>query len=318
MNKNNTGLLSIIIPAFNEEAMIPITYEAVSSEMKKNNIPFEIIFVDDGSKDNTYNSIVALTAKGYADVKGISFSRNFGKEAAIFAGLKESTGDCCVVMDCDLQHPVSIIPEMYALWKEGYEVIEGVKSDRGKESLLHRGFAKLFYSIISNLSDIDMKNTSDFKLLDRAAVDSLLDMPERAPFFRGMSQWIGFKSAKVSFEVAERQVGTSKWSVGKLIKYAIHNICVFSSKPINIVTWLGGIFIFLGLIISIECLVTFFEGKSAPGFPTVICLLFISTGTIMLSLGIIGYYIAQIYDEIKARPRYIVSRRCSLNKKDLE
>lgn len=311
MNDSVSGLISIIVPAYNEEAMIPLAYEAISSEMKKSNIPFEVIFVDDGSKDGSFDAITTISETPNSHVNGISFSRNFGKEAAILAGLKEAKGDCCVVMDCDLQHPVEIIPEMYSLWKEGYEVVEGVKSNRGKEGFLYKVFAKLFYSLISDFSKIDMRNTSDFKLLDRVAIDSLLEMPERAPFFRGMSQWIGFKSIQIPYEVAERKLGTSKWSFGKLVKYSIHNICTFSSKPLNLVTWLGGIFIFIGLIVSIECLVNFFRGKSAPGFPTVICLLFISTGVIMLSLGIIGYYIAQIYDEIKARPRYLIRKRCT-------
>ena len=320
--------LSIIIPAFNEEQMIPLTYEAVSKCMVENSIPFEIVFVDDGSKDKTYEQIEAVAEKcrneygtlcGHEDdqnqipgvVKGVSFSRNFGKESAIMAGLREATGACCVVMDCDLQHPIETVPEMYALWNAGYEVVEGVKSDRGQESAIHRGFAKLFYSIISSMSDIDMKDTSDFKLLDRVAVDTLLAMPERAPFFRGMSQWIGFKSTRISYEVAERTVGESKWSFSSLVKYAIHNITTFSAKPMNLVVWLGVVFIVFGFLTAIEALVRYFQGTAAAGFTTVICLIFIATGFIMLSLGIIGYYIAQIYDEIKARPRYIVRLRCT-------
>lgn len=310
MNTNKNKLLSIIIPAYNEQDMIPITHKTVGDCMKANNIPYEIIFINDGSNDATFNRIEDLVNRGFDDVKGISFSRNFGKEAAIMAGLNEAAGACCVVMDCDLQHPVEIVPQMYSLWEQGYEVVEGVKADRGKESAIHRGFAKLFYNIISDMSNIDMRDTSDFKLLDRVAIDTLIAMPERSPFFRGLSQWIGFKSTRISFEVADRQVGESKWSPVKLIQYAIHNICVFSSKPMHIVTWLGVIFIAIGLISAIESLIRYFMGTAAEGFTTVICLLFISCGVIMISLGIIGYYIAQIYEEIKARPRYIISQRC--------
>lgn len=304
-------LLSIIIPAYNEEDMIPITYKTIKKVMQENDIPFEIVFVDDGSKDNTYACINELVKNGATDVRGISFSRNFGKEAAIFAGLKEAQGECCVVMDCDLQHPAEVVPSMYSLWKEGYEVVEGVKTDRGTEGFLHKAFAKMFYSIISNLSEIDMKDTSDFKLLDRKAVDSLLDMPERAPFFRGMSQWIGFKSTRVYFEVADRQLGESKWSVSALVRYAIHNICVFSSKPMLLVTWMGILFVIMGFVAALESLYRYFWGTAAAGFTTVICLICIASGFIMISLGIIGYYISQIYEEIKARPRFIVSRRCA-------
>lgn len=307
--------MSIVIPAYNEQEMIPITYKTLKGVMDENNIPFEIIFVDDGSKDDTFKQIMSLSENGTGEVKGISFSRNFGKEAAIFAGLKEAEGDCCVVMDCDLQHPAEVVPSMYSLWLEGYEVVEGVKSSRGKESHAHNFFARLFYSAISSMSGIDMNDTSDFKLLDRAAVDSLLAMPERTPFFRGMSQWIGFKSTRVSFEVAERQVGTSKWSTGKLIKYAIHNITIFSSRPMQLVSVLGIVFIIGAIMVAIETLYRYFSGTAADGFTTVICLILLSSGLIMISLGIIGQYIANIYDEIKARPRYIVSKRCNGGKR---
>lgn len=303
--------LSIVIPAYNESEMIPIAYQKISTVMQNNNISFEMIFVDDGSKDNSFQIIEDISQKHPSIIKGISFSRNFGKEAAMFAGLKEATGDACAVMDCDLQHPIETVVEMYRLWsEEGYEIVEGVKTYRGKENILKKGCAKLFYSIMSSLSGIDMRDTSDFKLLDRKAVDSLLDMPERMPFFRGLSQWVGFKSIKIPFEVQERLVGESKWSTKKLVKYAIHNISIFSSKPLQLITALGCLFFIFGLIIGIDALVRFFRGTSAAGFPTVIGLILISSGVIMLSLGIIGNYIGLIYEEVKARPRYIISKRC--------
>lgn len=302
--------VSLIIPAYNEEQQIPITYETIRSVMNEAGIDFEIIFVNDGSADGTYEAIERLVADGAGEVVGISLSRNFGKESAIFAGLREATGDACVVMDCDLQHPAQVVPQMFELWQQGYEVVEGVKSDRGSESGLHRLFARMFYGIISSFSDIDMRNTSDFKLLDCKVVDSLLEMPERAPFFRGLSQWVGFKSTKLPFEVAEREIGQSKWSTKQLMKYAVHNIAVFSSRPLQIVTALGGLFLILALVQAIESLYQFFTGTAVEGFTTVILLLLIIGGILMLSLGIIGYYIGQIYNEIKARPRYIVSKRC--------
>lgn len=309
--------VSIIIPAYNEQELIPIAYDAVSKVLSPLEVEHEIIFIDDGSKDNTYAEIEKLVADNHADVKGISFSRNFGKESAIFAGLKEAKGDCCVVMDCDLQHPPETIPEMIRLWsEEGFEVIEGVKASRGHEGLLHKAFAKFFYWLIGHYSKIEMENASDFMLLDRIAVDSLLVMPEHAPFFRGLSRWIGFKTAQVPFVVADRTIGESKWSVTSLYKYAIHNIIIFSSGPLQIVTGLGLIFIFASIFIGGEALYTYFTGQALGGFTTVITLILLSSGIIMMSLGIIGLYIAQIYDEIKARPRYIVSRRCSVEDKN--
>lgn len=304
-------LLSIVLPAFNEQDMIETAYQTINDTMTKNSIPYEIIFVDDGSSDNTYTNIEKLSASGISNVHGISFSRNFGKESAMFAGLKTAVGEAVVVMDCDMQHPVDTVVEMYRLWsEEGYEVVEGVKTSRGRESFIHKGFAKLFYSIMSGFTGINMRNTSDFKLLDRKAVDALLEMPERMPFFRGLTQWIGFKSVKIPFEVQERTVGKTKWSTGKLVKYAIHNISIFSSKPLQLVTILGAIFFIFGIGVGIEALARYFEGTSATGFPTVIGLILISSGVIMLSLGIIGNYIGLIFDEVKARPKYIIKKQC--------
>ena len=210
-------LLSIILPAYNEQDNIVHTFTVISSLLSAKSIPFEILFVDDGSYDLTYQQIQTLSTE-HPEVKGISFSRNFGKESAIFAGLEAASGDCCLIMDCDLQHPAEIIPEMYRLWQDGYEVVEGIKTSRGKESKLHTLCAGTFYRIISKATGVDMSKASDFKLLDRKAVDALLAMPERAPFFRALSSWIGFKTVSVPFAVQERTAGTSKWSVWKLIK----------------------------------------------------------------------------------------------------
>lgn len=311
-----SNLISIIIPAFNEQDMLPVAYEEIKKVLSGNSetvsgidAEHEFIFVDDGSSDNTFETIQNLVNSGNDDIRGISFSRNFGKESAIFAGLKEAKGDCCIVMDCDLQHPASVIPEMYRLWKEGYEIVEGVKSSRGKESLLHKAMAKMFYSIISRCANIDLADASDFVLLDRKAVDALVEMPESAPFFRGLSRWIGYKSVKIPFDVAERSIGKTKWSTKGLIKYAIHNITIFSASPLQLVTVMGVIFIIASLFIGGEALFTYITGSALGGFTTVIILILLSSGIIMISLGIIGIYLSQIYDEVKDRPRYIISRR---------
>jgi len=311
-----SNLISIIIPAFNEQDMLPVAYEEIKKVLSGNSetvsgidAEHEFIFVDDGSSDNTFEAIQNLVNSGNDDIRGISFSRNFGKESAIFAGLKEAKGDCCIVMDCDLQHPASVIPEMYRLWKEGYEIVEGVKSSRGKESLLHKAMAKMFYSIISRCANIDLADASDFVLLDRKAVDALVEMPESAPFFRGLSRWIGYKSVKIPFDVAERSIGKTKWSTKGLIKYAIHNITIFSASPLQLVTVMGVIFIIASLFIGGEALFTYITGSALGGFTTVIILILLSSGIIMISLGIIGIYLSQIYDEVKDRPRYIISRR---------
>ena len=301
--------LSIIIPSYNEQDNIQRTFHSIDEILRQNHIPYEIIFVDDGSKDLTFTRIQELSLQS-GQVKGISFSRNFGKEAAIFAGLESAGGACCLIMDCDLQHPPQLIPEMYHLWQEGYEVVEGIKASRGKENLLHTFSANTFYSLISRATGIDMSRASDFKLLDRKAMDALLIMPERAPFFRALSSWVGFKTTILPFEVQERDIGVSKWSVWSLTKYAVQNITSFSGAPMQLVSLLGFAMFFASVILGIQSLYRYFTGTALEGFTTVILLQLIIGSVLMISLGIIGHYISRIYDEIKARPRYIISKRC--------
>ena len=302
-------MLSIILPSYNEEKMIPIAARRLGEILSPENIDYELVFVDDGSRDSTWQQIRTV-AEGDSHVVGVHFSRNFGKEAAMFAGLEEAKGDCCVVIDCDLQHPPEKIVEMYRLWEEGYEVVEGIKEDRGEESGLHRFAANSFYGIISKLTNIDMASSSDFKLLDRKVVDTLNALPERNVFFRALSFWVGFKKAEVSYRVQERTEGESKWSTKSLIKYAITNITSFSSAPLHLVTVLGFIMAAVAVVFSIISLVQKFMGVALGGFTTVIVLLLFIGSVLMISLGIMGYYIARIYDEIKGRPKYIVSRVC--------
>jgi len=302
-------MLSIILPSYNEEKMIPIAAARLGEILSPENIDYELVFVDDGSRDSTWQQIQEVS-KTDCHVVGVHFSRNFGKEAAMFAGLEEAKGDCCVVIDCDLQHPPEKIVEMYRLWEEGYEVVEGIKEDRGEESGMHRFAANSFYGIISKLTGIDMGSSSDFKLLDRKVVDTLNALPERNVFFRALSFWVGFRKAEVSYCVQERTEGESKWSTKSLIKYAITNIASFSSAPLHLVTVLGFIMAAVAVVFSIISLVQKFMGVALGGFTTVIVLLLFIGSVLMISLGIMGYYIARIYDEIKGRPKYIVSRVC--------
>lgn len=302
-------MLSVIIPAYNEEAIINKTASVISKILVDADIPCELLFVDDGSKDKTWDRI---TVTSYANtvVRGIHFSRNFGKEAAIMAGLTESRGDCCVVIDCDLQHPPEKIVEMYRLWEHGYEIVEGQKSSRGTEGKLHTFAAKTFYALIGAVTGFDMANASDFKLLDRKVVNVLINMREKNAFFRALSSWVGFKTTHIEFNVQEREVGESKWSTYSLIKYALSNISSFSTVPMQIVTVLGVIMFFVSLILGGIALVQKIYGQAMEGFTTVILIQLFSSSIIMISLGIIGYYIAKIYEEIKDRPRYIISETC--------
>ena len=239
---------------------------------------------------------------------GVHFSRNFGKEAAIVAGLAQASGNAVAVMDCDLQHPPEVLVKMYRLWEQGYEVVEGIKKSRGTETVFHRKSAGFFYRIMSRATGFNMENASDFKLLDRKAVESVLSMPERSMFFRATSSWVGFKSTSVLFEVQEREAGESKWPTGSLIRYAFRNIVAFTTLPLQFVTiGAGGCFI-CSLLLLIYSLVRYFTGHAVEGYTTLLIVMLFIGSAVMMSLGIIGYYIARIYEEVKRRPRYIVSR----------
>jgi dolichol-phosphate mannosyltransferase len=265
------------------------------------------VFVSDGSSDNTYAEVEKAAARN-PRIRGAQFSRNFGKEAGIFAGLQLATGDAVVVMDCDLQHPPQVILQMWEKWKAGAEIVEGIKSSRGRESLGYRLSAGIFYKIMSGLIKIDMNASSDFKLLDRKVVNVLLELPERNTFFRALTFWAGFRTEKVEYEVQERKFGKSKWSLWSLMRYAVINATSFSTLPLQMVTVMGVVSILGSVILAVQTLVRYLMGASVEGFTTVILLILIIGGFIMLSLGIIGHYIARIYEEVKGRPKYIISR----------
>lgn len=301
------SVLSIVLPAYNEEQNIENTATVLSELLEKHGIDYELVFVSDGSVDNTYAEILKAAAKN-PRVKGAQFSRNFGKEAGIFAGLELTTGDAVIVMDCDLQHPPEVIPQMWEKWNDGAEVVEGIKSDRGRESLGYKLSAGLFYKIMSRLIKIDMNASSDFKLLDRKVVNVLLELPERNTFFRALTFWAGFRRDTVEYEVQERKFGKSKWSLWSLMRYAITNATSFSTMPLQIVTVVGLISILGSIVLFIQTLARYFMGNSVEGFTTVILLILIIGGFIMLSLGIIGHYIARVYEEVKGRPKYIISQ----------
>ena len=285
------GLLSVIIPAYNEEEMISRTAETISGVLEQADISYELLFVNDGSKDRSWQCIQDEVKKN-KNIRGLNV----------------------VVIDCDLQHPPEKIVEMYHLWQEGYEVIEGVKRSRGKESAVHTFAASCFYGMIGKAAGFDMSHASDFKMLDRKAVNVLLNMREKNAFFRALSSWVGFKTTSVEFDVQERVAGESKWSVWSLVKYAISNITSFSTAPMQIVTFLGAAMLILSVVLGAISIGQKISGAALGGFTTVIIIQLFTGSIIMISLGIIGYYIAKIYDEVKGRPRYIIASTCGEKK----
>ena len=304
-------MLSIIVPAYNEEENIEKTASAISGIMEENDIPYELLFVDDGSGDRTFELIEGLSEEN-PSIRGLSFSRNFGKEGAIFAGLRHCRGDCAAVIDCDLQHPPELMVKMYELWRQGYKVVEAVKSSRGKESFLYKFFAKCFYGLMEGSSGIKIKGASDYKLMDRQVIDALNELPERITFYRALSSWVGFKTAGLEFDVAPRNAGTTKWSFKKLFKFALANLTSFTSAPLHIVTAAGILSLIAALVLGVIQIVRACAGTPQNG---ILPVLLLTGGVIMLALGIIGYYISKIYEEIKDRPRYIVAHD-TLNKRE--
>ena len=299
-------MLSVIIPAFNEEGNVRRTAETLEKVLGENNIDHEIVFINDGSSDKTWKIMKELAEKDKR-ITALNFSRNFGKESAIFAGLEHAAGDCAVLFDCDLQFPAETIVEMYRIWESGgVDVVEGRKKSRGRENPVYKGFSLLFYKLIGSGSGLDMQDASDFKLMDRSVVDALCRMPERLTFFRAMSGWVGFNTEKVWFEVADREIGSSKWRPLQLVRFAVNNITSFTSAPLQLVTAFGVITFLVSIILGVNTLYNKFFGNSEAGFPTVIILQLLTSSIIMFSLGVIGYYISKIYEEIKQRPRYII------------
>jgi len=301
------SFISVIIPVYNEENQIIENINEVRKVLSESGDNFEMLLVDDGSTDDTWLKIKMLS-KNISEVRALRFSRNFGKEAALCAGLEAAKGEACVIMDADLQHPPELIPQMISLWKkDGYEVVEGIKAFRGNEKLINKIGAHMFYFLVSKLSGFDINKASDFKLLDKKVVEAWRTMKERDTFFRGMSAWVGFRRVSIPFKIKDRTKGVSKWSIIKLFKLAINAITSFSSFPLQIVTFLGLIFLTFSIVLGVQTLGMKLRGIALDGFTTVILLLLIIGSTLMISLGIIGTYIARIYEEVKRRPRYIVT-----------
>ena len=300
--------LSLVVPVFNEAAVIARFHDVATGVIQKLGVSYEIIFVDDGSKDETWKIICRLGGMD-PHLKGISFSRNFGKESALSAGLSYALGEVVIPIDVDLQHPPELIPEMIKKYHEGYDIVEGVKSRRDIDTAAKRASARLYYYFMRKLSGIDLQNMTDFKLLSRKVVDVFNSLPERRRFVRALLYWAGFRKAQIPFEVQERVMGITKWSYVKLFALGFRAITSFSNLPLRLVTFLGGLTLAISAIMGIDALYMKFTGRAVSGFTTVIILLLFIGSVLMSALGIIGEYIASIYDEVKNRPLFIVREK---------
>ncbi len=296
------------MPVYREAAHIGDVLKDVETALNEANVSFEFVLIDDGSPDDTWNALQA-ESRSFPMMRAARLSRNFGKELALCAGLEMALGEAVIVMDADGQHPPSLLPQMIQTWREtGVDIVEATKVDRGEETFFSKTAAGLFYWLWNKLSGFEMRGASDYKLLNRRAVDAYLQMDERNVFFRGMTAWIGFDRASIPFEVALRAGGNSSWSVLNRVRLALNGISGFSSLPLQLVTFTGVFFLFFSLIFAIQTLYVYLSGHAVTGFATVILLLLIIGSLLMISLGIIGIYLARIYEEIKHRPRYVIAQ----------
>ncbi len=305
-------LLSIITPCYNEEEALPYFLKAIRMESEKLlmelGLEIEIIFVDDGSWDRTME-LLRAAAKEDRRVRYISFSRNFGKESAMYAGMEAALGECAVIMDADLQHPPVMLEEMYrAITEEGYDIAAARRVSRKGEPPVRSLFARLFYKLINKISKAEfVDGASDFRMLSRPAVDALLRLGEYNRFSKGIFGWIGFKTKWIPYENVERVAGETTWSFWKLLLYSLDGIIAFSTAPLAIASLMGLLFCLGAFVYFLYIVITtFLYGSPTSGFPTLVCLLLIVGGSIQLSLGIIGQYLAKTYLETKRRPIYIV------------
>ena len=307
--KNNKKTISIIVPCLNENEVIPIFYRNVLKELKKINCDYEIIFVYDGSKDNTL-SVMENISKKDKNVAYISFSRNFGKEAAMYAGLKNAKGDYVTIMDADLQDPPSLLLKMFEILEKGeYDCAAARRVDRAGESKIRSFFAKAFYKIINKISNSNIADGArDYRLMNRKMVDAVLSMCEYNRFSKGIFSWVGFKTTWIDYENVERAAGTTSWSFLGLVKYAIDGIINFSQVPLDMVSWFGIIMTIISFIMLIFVVIRkLVFGDPVAGWASTISVIIFIGGVQLFSIGIIGQYIGKTYIEVKSRPHYIVA-----------
>jgi glycosyltransferase involved in cell wall biosynthesis len=299
-------LISVVAPIYNEGPGVDRFVDRLGDVLKDHR--YELVLVDDGSSDDSWERI-RLRALDDDRVRGVQLSRNFGKEAALLAGLDHADGDAVVVIDSDLQHPPSAIPAMVRLWEDGFQVVEAVKRSRTGQGLIGRLGGKLFNRAFTGLTHVDLVNATDFRLLGRPALDALLRLPEHSSFFRGTSNWIGFRRTTLEVDIDHREGGASRWTFRSLFRLAVNGLTSFTSAPLHLVTIVGLAFAAFAVLLGAQTLIRWVRGGSVAGFPTVILLLLVLGTFILLGLGVIGEYLARIHEEVRARPRYLVQEK---------
>ncbi|HTM64466.1 MAG TPA: glycosyltransferase family 2 protein [Gammaproteobacteria bacterium] len=304
--QNKSVRISCVVPVYNEQEVITAFAEKLASAMRELTNHFEMIVVDDGSRDHTVEKIQALPKE--CCVKMLGLSRNFGKETALTAGIEHANGDVVILLDADFQHPVEVLTTFLQKWAEGYDMVYGERRDRESESVIKRNSARLFYWTMQKITKIKIPNNAgDFRLMDKKIVDAIRQFPERTRFMKGLYAWVGFKTIGVPYEVQERAAGKSSWHFTRLTELAITGITSFSDVPLRVWGLIGFVISLISLIYAIYIVtVTLLFGADLPGFPTLVVAIMFLGGIQLLSVGILGEYIARIFTEVKARPKYLL------------
>ncbi|MCK8786464.1 glycosyltransferase family 2 protein [Roseomonas sp. NAR14] len=302
-------LLTLVVPVLNEEQAVPLFLDAVVAVLEGAGLRFELLFVDDGSTDGTV-ALLARLAAADRRIRVVALSRNFGKEAAMSAGLDRARGDAVVLIDVDLQDPPELIPTLVARWREGYEVVYGSRADRSSDTALKRMTAGWFYGAFNRVANTRIPpDAGDFRLVDRAVVEALRRLPERGRFMKGLFAWVGFRTVGVPFERAERAAGESKWNYWRLWNFALDGITSFSTVPLRVWTYLGAVIALLSFLYAMFIVVRVLVlGIDLPGYPSMMAVLLFLGGVQLLSLGVIGEYLGRLFVEVKGRPLYLVAR----------
>jgi dolichol-phosphate mannosyltransferase len=306
-------MLSVIVPCFNEEAVLPLTHDRLHRAIDGLGMPWEILYVDDGSRDRTREVLMEF-ASSDSRVKVIALSRNFGHQAAVTAGLNHASGAAVAIIDADLQDPPEVIGLMVEKWREGYDVAYGLRTERAGESAFKRWTAQLFYRLINRLSDVAIPlDVGDFRLLSRRAVDAFNSMPECDRFIRGMVAWVGFRQVAVPYSRERRQAGVSKYPLRKMLRFAWDGILSFSDAPARLATTVGFVALGIATLVSLQVFTAyFFASKTTPGWTSTFLAIMFLGGVQSLCIGILGEYIARIYREVKRRPLYLVAATANL------
>jgi polyisoprenyl-phosphate glycosyltransferase len=299
--------IDIVVPCHNEQEVVSAFLGRLEKVVLRPEWKPRVIFVDDGSGDSTF-AILSSLASVRPWVTVVKFARNFGKEAAIAAGLKHSTGDLAITMDCDLQHPPELIERMVAEWVAGAQIVDAVKIRRQKEIWLKRAAVGVFTRLVALLTGMRLSGAADYKLLDKAAVDAINALPERSRFFRGLTNWIGMRHVAIEFAVPERTLGRTKWGGLSLSALAVDAVVSFTSTPLQLVTGVGIFGLAVSVVLALDTLYNYLRGDALGGFTTVILVTLIMGSLILIGVGVVGLYLAKIYDEVKGRPLYVIER----------